>query len=109
MLTMRKTVNIPADRRLFLELPKTAPVGKAVVLVSFTGTGRPEQADTAFPTIEELKAEAAEKTAQRKMEKRKPFEGLYGCLKDSKTLEGDPAELAREWRGEWTNLWEDSI
>jgi hypothetical protein len=33
----------------------------------------------------------------------------YVCLKDSKALGGDPAELIREWRGEWTNPWEDSI
>jgi hypothetical protein len=53
--------------------------------------------------LEEFQRQATEKAAKRKAENRRPFEGLYGCLKDSGALEGDPAEIVKKWRDEWTN------
>ena len=57
--------------------------------------------DAAFPSIGELKRQAAEKTARRKAEGRKPFDGLCGVLEDSPALCGDPVEIAKAWRDEW--------
>ena len=42
--------------------------------------------ETAFPTIPELKRQAAEKTACRKAEGRKPFDDLCGVLSGSPAL-----------------------
>ncbi|MDR1230426.1 MAG: hypothetical protein LBK61_03370 [Spirochaetaceae bacterium] len=73
---------------------------KTVALTDDTGTSG---------IIERLKAEAAEKTARRKREGRKPFEELYGSLKDCYAVKDDPIEFVKECRGEWPNPWEDSI
>jgi hypothetical protein len=35
MLTIQQTVDIPADRRLYIELPKTVPSGRTVVTLNF--------------------------------------------------------------------------
>ncbi|MDR2484554.1 MAG: hypothetical protein LBD55_04065 [Treponema sp.] len=78
MIGIQKTVTIPENRRISVDL-----------------FGR------AFPSIEELKRQGAEKTALRKAEGRKPFGNLCGVLKDSPALSGDPAEMARAWRDEW--------
>ena len=57
--------------------------------------------EAAFPTIAELKRQAAEKTARRKAEGRKPFDDLCGVLSGSPALSGDPVEIVRTWRNEW--------
>jgi hypothetical protein len=54
-----------------------------------------------FTAIDGFQRQAAEKTARRKAEGRKPFEGLRGCLKNSKAFAGDSAELVKKWRNEW--------
>ncbi|MHC6204555.1 hypothetical protein ACYULU_15350 [Breznakiellaceae bacterium SP9] len=108
-MTIQQTVDIPSDRRLVLDLmlPEAAPVGRSEVTVTLkpARTSSGESEDTALPAtaIEDLKRQAAEKTARRRLERRKPFEGLYGALKDSKSLEGDPMELVRRWRDEWAD------
>jgi hypothetical protein len=97
MLTIRKTVDIPADRRLSFELPQSVPRGQATVLLTLVeGSG-------SVTAIDGFQRQAAEKKANRKAEDKRPFEGLYGCLKDSKAFEGDPAELVKKWRDEWPN------
>jgi hypothetical protein len=115
MTTIRKTVDIPTDRHLSFDLPETVPVGKATMvlyLIEEDAPGSGKQTDKVaapFPTMEELKAEAARKTAQRKAEGRSPFESLYGCLKDSPAFSGDPVELVKEWRDEWAIIRQDRI
>ncbi|MDR1469074.1 MAG: hypothetical protein LBT00_07250 [Spirochaetaceae bacterium] len=124
MRNVRKTTNIPVGRRRPRELPETT--------VGQTATGKadlfPLTEDTGTSgIIEKLKAEAAEKTARRKREGRKPFEGLYGCfeeigglqnrgspedcgsLEDCYAVEDDPVMFVMECRGEWPDPWEDSI
>ena len=82
-MVIERTVDILADRRIFLDLPEVLPF------------------DAAFPAIEELKQQAADKTARRKADGRKPFEGLCGVLEHSPALTGDPVEIVRAWRDEW--------
>jgi hypothetical protein len=51
--------------------------------------------------LEELKRQAAEKTARRKAGGVNPFEGLYGVFKNNSTFAGDPSEIVRSLRDEW--------
>ena len=99
MMTIQRTVTIPADRRIVLDLPETAPSGKSYVTLTITPVEA--QNDSGFPSIAELKLQAAEKTAKRRLEGRKPFEGLCGALKDSRALEGEPVEIVQRWRDGW--------
>lgn len=77
MTTMRKTVRIPSDRKLRLDLsvPEDVPPGDADVLVVFTVANRPQR--------------------------RKNLSGLAGSLAGSKTFAGDAVDLQREIRDEW--------
>lgn len=78
MTTIQKTVDIPADHRLRLDLPlpKDIPPGRAEIQVTIIPY--PENSVT-----------------------RKPFEGLAGSLKDSAIFSRDGVELQREIRDEW--------
>jgi hypothetical protein len=98
MLTIRKTVDIPADRRLSFELPQSVPKGQTTVLLTLIDAASP-----LTTAIDEFQRQAAEKTARRKAEGKKPFEGLRGSLKDSKAFAGDPADIVKKWRDEWTS------
>jgi hypothetical protein len=95
-MAIEQTVDIPASYRLTIDVPREVPAGR--VVLRFT----PVDSGAAFPAIGELKRQAAEKTARRKAEGRKPFEGLTGVLKDSPALAGDPVEIVRAWRDGWT-------
>ena len=115
MITFQQTVDIPADRHLTLDLPQTVPSGRvSVVLVFDTPAGAeaetaPAGADAVtrilerqFPTIEELKAEAARKTAARLADPSRDSLTRYaGCLADSAVFEGGPAAIQRQMRDEW--------
>ena len=78
MTTIQKTIDIPPDHRLRLDLPlpKDIPAGRA------------EMQLTIIPHPEISTA-------------RKPFEGLAGSLKDSAVFSRDGVELQREMRDEW--------
>ncbi len=78
MTTIQKTIEISADHRLRLDLPlpEGVPAGLAEIQV------------TIIPYPE---------TPQ----KRKPFAGLAGSLKDSPIFSRDGVELQREMRDEW--------
>ena len=102
MLTIQQTVSIPSDRHLSLQLPETAPSGQVTLIISFVPAQKVgESALNVLPTLEALKRQAAEKTAKRIAEGKKPFEGLSDCLKQSKTFAGDPVEMVRAIRDEW--------
>ena len=103
-MVFEQTVEIPDSHWLAIEVPRNVPAGKAKITVTFETVDystRVLPVDTAFPAIEELKQQAAEKTARRKAEGKKPFEGLCGMLSDSPALAGDPVEMVRAWRDEW--------
>ena len=93
MIAIQKTVTIPEDRRLSIDLPESFPVGTATLLFALMDTARVPPVETAFPAIAELKRQAAEKTARRKAEGRKPFDDLCGVLSGSPALCGDPVEM----------------
>ncbi|GMO66032.1 MAG: hypothetical protein Ta2A_13980 [Treponemataceae bacterium] len=113
MMTIQQTIDIPESREVRFTLPSTVPTGRTTIALIFSAPEpvapkKDARADgggiagsAAFPTIAELKAEAARKTAKRRLEGREPFEGLYGALKDSKALEGDPVEIVQRWRDGW--------
>ncbi len=78
MTTIQKTIDIPDDHRVLLDLilPVDLPVGKAEVQVIITPSpeARPD---------------------------RKPFEGLAGSLAGCPDFAGDALEIQREMRDEW--------
>ncbi|GMO61784.1 MAG: hypothetical protein Ta2A_08100 [Treponemataceae bacterium] len=114
MLTIQQTVTIPADRRIFFDLPDIVPTGKTTIALIFSApepvaAKKDTSADgggfvdsAAFPTIAELKAEAARKTAKRLADpSMDSFRRYAGCLATNKTFEGDPVEIQRKMRDEW--------
>jgi hypothetical protein len=94
MFTIKKTVDIPADRRLIVDIPPEVPAGKVSVVLSFPqaeDTPPPKDSDPlsrllshTFPTIEEIKAEAAKKAAKREAAINAtgvvPLQKYWGCL-----------------------------
>lgn len=80
MTTIQKTINIPADHRVRLDLtlPDSLPVGKAEIRLIIT------------PAAESIPNP-----------RKKSFADLFGCLKDSGVFEGDSVEIQREMRDEW--------
>jgi hypothetical protein len=102
LLTMQKTWEMTspsAGRQCSVEPSEMRHIN--TVLPSFV-----DNAGT-FAALESFKRQAAEKTARRKLEGRKPFEGLHGCLDYDRV--GDTVDFVTEWRGEWTNPWENSF
>jgi hypothetical protein len=77
MAVINKSIEIPADRRLRLELalPEDLPPGRAELRLTINpiqGTGGSV-----------------------------PFKSLFGCLKDRDVFKGDSMELQRAMRNEW--------
>jgi hypothetical protein len=102
MLTIQLPITIPGDRHLSLDLPKTVPAGQTTLIIGFANSQKTTIAKPDLPpSLDVLKQQAAEKTAKRIASGRKPFEGLYGCFKNSKTFEGDPVTIVRRMRDEW--------
>jgi hypothetical protein len=80
MMTLQKTVEIPADRRLFLELPENLPDGLADITLKI----KPHTQKNRKAFTESLG-------------------NLYGCLKDSETFADSPVEIQRKMRDEWSD------
>jgi hypothetical protein len=115
MITIEQTVDIPADRHLRLDmaLPKSVPGGRTHVVLTFSpaeaaespapethaGVYTPEP----FPSIEELKAEAKQKAAERYAEMQRtgldPLARFAGCLKY--VVPEDGLEYQQKMRDEW--------
>jgi hypothetical protein len=119
MLTMQKTVDIPRDRHIHLDLtvPEDVPYGNTQVVLVFAPspedvfpktTKKPTLPEgfTPLRTLEDCKKEAAEKTAKRIAEGRNPFKDLQ----EGGPLFGgiDGVEFQRRIRDEWPDYWEDS-
>jgi hypothetical protein len=113
MITIERTVDISPDKHLHLDLtlPKTVPSGKtSVVLVFSAETPAPGARETPppytpepFPTLEELKAQASRKAAERRAEIERtgvdPLARFAGRLKD--VFPEDGMEYQRRMRDEW--------
>jgi hypothetical protein len=91
-MTLQQTVTIPADRRLYLELPRDTPTGEAEVKLIL----RAKKADREWRIPFILWFERRREAAQRKV-----LMEFYGCLKDSPAFEGDPVAIFRKERDEW--------
>lgn len=81
MTIICKIVEITEDRRLRLDmnLPDSLPTGQAELRLTINPL-RPTPANPVH----------------------KPFEGLFGALKDNKSFDGDGTDLQRQWRDEWS-------
>ncbi len=77
MTTIQKTITIPNDHRLTIELalPASMPVGVADMTVTIS----PQQKNSPKTTLA----------------------SLAGSLAGSKHLSGDSVALVRQWRDEW--------
>ncbi|GHV07733.1 hypothetical protein AGMMS50229_15020 [Campylobacterota bacterium] len=120
-MTIQKTVEIPASRRLTIEVPREVPLGRVVLTFTpkpaksvktkstKTKSTKPEKPhwtpEPPLPrvhTLEEAIAQAEAQAARRLADPSIPlFNGMWGCLKDSKAFEGDPVAIQREMRDEW--------
>ncbi|GHT92764.1 hypothetical protein FACS1894140_5260 [Spirochaetia bacterium] len=103
---MQQTVDIPADRRIHLDvtLPKDAPRGQTTVVLTFVQQkdGAAERPAGTLPTIGELKREAAEKAAARQASGKKPFDALRASPHRRQFFGGqDGMDIQREMRSEW--------
>jgi hypothetical protein len=87
-MTIEQNIEIPADRRITLELPAQIPAGTARIKVFVSP-------DT----------KAVKKTVKMSRQMRKIMQ-FYGCLKDSQVFEGDPMEIQRRMRSEWDRSWD---
>ena len=105
MIAIEQTIDIPADRRIRLDmaLPKSVPSGRVDIVLVLSPAkpdeGAEKEAPTAHPGIEVLKAEAAAKHAEMLKTGIDPLERFAGCLKDVFTEDG--VEYQRRLRDEW--------
>jgi hypothetical protein len=110
MITIERTVDISPDRRLHLDLtlPETVPSGKTSVVLVFpaaetskSGVQEPPLPYTPepFPTLEELKAEAAARFAEMERTGIDPLAKFAGRFKD--VFPEDGLEYQRMMRDEW--------
>jgi hypothetical protein len=107
MLTLKRTIDIPASREITLRAPDTVPAGRVEILIVFQTPekqetnavpARPCYTPQPFPTLEELKAEAERKYQERKASGRDSWVELYGSMPNAF---GDPVQYQRELRNEW--------
>jgi hypothetical protein len=87
-MTIEQIVEIPADRKITVELPPDTPTGAARLKLSVShdeGT--------------------VQKTGKMSRQTRALLK-LYGCLRDSPLFEGDPIEIQKKMRAEWDRPWD---
>jgi len=75
MTSLNMTIEIPADRRLTIDLPGDWPPGPAEITLTISPTRLENQL--------------------------KPLSELFGSLKESRTFAGDSTALVRGLRDEW--------
>jgi hypothetical protein len=119
MITIKQTVDVPASRRLMLEVPREVPEGRYSIVLVFSEAkekpGNPaesrgrETIDTPvfapFPTLEELKAEAGRKTAEQQAyfaaTGKDPLVELRDSMGGMPFAGIDGVEYQRKMRDEW--------
>ena len=110
MITLQKTVDIPADRRIRLDIkaPDAIPNGRTEVLLSFPAVETAESA--ALLGRDAPPAKAAQEPwipliswlRKRREERfRRAVMRVAGCLANSSVFEGDPVQVIRKMRDEW--------
>jgi hypothetical protein len=126
-MTLQQTVTIPADRRLYLDLPETAPTGHAEIQITITLAPAQKHVEPALAglgmlTAEQLKTlmSAEVPDLSRSIEVHERREALHslawqygksrmehslfkyaGCLKDSDVFDRDAMDIQKEMRREW--------
>jgi hypothetical protein len=102
MMTIQQTIDIPADRRLYLELPETVPSGKCDLRLIFTPTRSIQKLD---PSTEKMLNDAEKTWAYTRAhpeEVRNELRALRGCTKGSPAWGGlDGVTYKRKIRDEW--------
>jgi hypothetical protein len=88
-MIVEQTIEIPADRRITVNLPGDVPTGEARVKLSIMH-----------------KTKSAEKPLKMSRQMRKMMK-LYGCLKDSSAFEGNAVDIQRQMRSEWDRPWDN--
>ena len=100
--TICKTVDIPADRRLYLELPHDAPTGTAEVIVRVPANPTHQTAKPSpFPTMAELDEKAREQYLAWKDSGKDPLIELRDSLNGKQIFGVDGVEYQRSIRDEW--------
>jgi len=93
-MTIEQIVDIPANRRITLEVPQTVPIGKNIL--SFTPVSVSQTADVSPRTTAEARQIEEAKAADPN---RKPISHYFGIL--SPETYGDPVAYQRKLRDEW--------
>jgi hypothetical protein len=96
-MTITQTVDIPADHRITLEVPREVPPGRTIL--AFTPARGPDTVQLPSSnahTVEEALQMAAEKLADPN---RKPLSRYFGIL--SPNTYGDGVAYQRKIRDEW--------
>jgi hypothetical protein len=99
-MTIQQTIDIPADRRVVFDFPKTVPSGKSYVTVTFSPVE--VENDGAFPSVEALETEASQKAAAAETSGRDPLIAWRESLHGEKLFDGiDGLAYQKNIRGEW--------
>jgi hypothetical protein len=96
-MTIEQIIDIPANHRITLEVPRAIPEGKTILSFTPVSDVAVNSPSTDSPrTIEEALQVAKAKAADPN---RKPFSRHYGTLKGM--WEGDEVAYQRKLRDEW--------
>jgi len=101
-MSVTQTVEVPASRRLTIDVPPEIPAGQVIITFTPASTQRAKEYDTAplpggsYSTIEEALQAAAKKAADPN---RKPLSRLFG--KHKGIFGGDGVAYQRAIRDEW--------
>jgi hypothetical protein len=116
MITIQKTIDIPADRRLTLDLPKNIPSGRVNVCMVFdTSTETAASLTEAEPPAAETPPRGDDAPALYPLDRREAINAIAwnygkqndssrvyaGCLKGKGVFKGDPVAIQRKMRDEW--------
>jgi hypothetical protein len=105
MLTLEQTIDIPADRKLYLELPETVPSGRTKVIINFetlTPQAVAPRSGKFSPELQAAIKEAEEKRARR-LARPEEFKARMKRVREGGPLFGgiDGLEYQRKVRCEW--------
>ncbi|MDR3172252.1 MAG: hypothetical protein LBU17_11640 [Treponema sp.] len=123
-MTIQQTIEIPADRRVYFDLPRDIPIGEAKVefTITLVPALKKEEPKLGMITSEQLKTLIGDKAPSlpkgcEVSDRREAFINLAwqrgkphkehslfkyaGCLKDSGIFDGDSMDIQREMRREW--------
>ena len=103
-MTIEQTVEIPADRRIFLDVPVEMPTGRASVTITVFGImpAREASVSAPFPDLETLKENARRKTAAREASGIDPWVECRKSLAGGQLFGVDALEYQKKMRDEWS-------